>query len=206
MPGELREAEVEYLRPAVVCQEDVGRFDIPVDDALSVGRLQTPGDVDSEPDRLIDGHGALLQTLSYRLTFIARQNEEELSVLGLLDLVDRAYVGMVEPGSGLSLREEPVLGTLVASEFGGEELERDRALEPGVLGPVDDAHAAAAEFLDDPVMADGLADHSRRSGRSGPARSQTLARHKEQRLRLGVRESRGLDRPGSILPDCYSDV
>jgi hypothetical protein len=40
-----------------------------------------------------------------------------------------------------------------------QELEGDEAMKPRVLGFVDDAHAAAAEFLDDAVVRDGLADH-----------------------------------------------
>jgi hypothetical protein len=41
----------------------------------------------------------------------------------------------------------------------GQELEGDKAMQPSVLGLVDDAHAAASEFLDDTVVRDGLAEH-----------------------------------------------
>ena len=40
-----------------------------------------------------------------------------------------------------------------------KELQRNRAIEPCILSLVDDAHAALAELFDDPVVADGLADH-----------------------------------------------
>jgi hypothetical protein len=33
------------------------------------------------------------------------------------------------------------------------------AMQPGVFGLVNDTHAAAAQFLDDAVVRDGLADH-----------------------------------------------
>jgi hypothetical protein len=46
-------------------------------------------------------------------------------------------------------REEPL----------GEELERHLSAEAGVLRLVDDAHAPAAELLEDPVVGDRLADH-----------------------------------------------
>jgi hypothetical protein len=42
----------------------------------------------------------------------------------------------------------------------GQELERDKATEGGVLGLLDHAHAAAAQLLEDAVVRDGLADHS----------------------------------------------
>ncbi len=41
----------------------------------------------------------------------------------------------------------------------GEELEGDDAFEPGVLGFVDDTHAAFPEFFEDLVVADVEADH-----------------------------------------------
>ena len=37
--------------------------------------------------------------------------------------------------------------------------QRHTSAEAGVLGLVDDAHAPAAELLEDPVVGDGLADH-----------------------------------------------
>jgi|WetSurSiteA1Bulk_404760.scaffolds.fasta_scaffold32430_2 hypothetical protein len=33
-----------------------------------------------------------------------------------------------------------------------KKFQRDRPLEPDILGPVNDAHAAAPDFLDDPVL------------------------------------------------------
>ena len=40
-----------------------------------------------------------------------------------------------------------------------QELERDKAAEPSVLGLVNHTHAAATEFLDDAVVGDGFANH-----------------------------------------------
>ena len=41
-----------------------------------------------------------------------------------------------------------------------EKLEGYTALECGVLGPIDGTHPAFAEFLEDLVLGDGLADHA----------------------------------------------
>jgi hypothetical protein len=43
--------------------------------------------------------------------------------------------------------------------FVGQELESYEPAELYVLGFVDHTHAAAAQFLDDAVVRDGLADH-----------------------------------------------
>ena len=53
-----------------------------------------------------------------------------------------------------------------------QELERHLAAEARVFGLVDDAHAAAADLLEDPVVREGLADHvlwGRRTGMLCPA-------------------------------------
>ena len=41
-----------------------------------------------------------------------------------------------------------------------QELESDKSAEFGILGLVDNAHAATAKLLDDAVVRDGLADHA----------------------------------------------
>ncbi len=80
------------------------------------------------------------------------------------DVVDGADVGMVERGGGAGFALEAFEGLRIASEIVGEKFERDEAAEAGVFGFVDDAHAAAAEFFDDAVMRDRLADQRRRIG------------------------------------------
>ena len=47
-----------------------------------------------------------------------------------------------------------VTGNTLWQEFQGDE-----AMQPRVLGFVDDAHPTAAQFLDDAVVRDGLPDH-----------------------------------------------
>jgi hypothetical protein len=50
-----------------------------------------------------------------------------------------------------------------------KKLQGDEAMQPGVLGFVDHAHPAAAEFFNDAVMGDGLVDHQAQilRGRAG---------------------------------------
>ena len=45
-----------------------------------------------------------------------------------------------------------------AGNFLRQELQGNKAVQPGVLGLVDHTHTAAAEFLDDAVVRNGLAD------------------------------------------------
>src|SRR6202044_1685982 len=83
--------------------------------------------------------------------------DESLATL-LADVVDGADVGMVKGGRGLCLSLESRKGLRVARHIGREKLQRYKATQAGILGLVNDPHAPAAEFLDDAVMGDGLAN------------------------------------------------
>ena len=47
------DAEIGQDRPALLVQQDVGRFDVPVDEPLVVGVVQVPGDLGDDPGGLL---------------------------------------------------------------------------------------------------------------------------------------------------------
>src|ERR1017187_7350072 len=56
----------------------------------------------------------------------------------------------------------------IAGNVVGQELQGDKAAQAGILGLVDDAHAAAAaELFNDSVVGDGLANHPGNAWLSG---------------------------------------
>src|SRR5208283_4762840 len=77
----------------------------------------------------------------------------------LADVVDGADVGMVERGSGLRFAAKTAEGRGVANHVIGKKLQGDEAMQAGLFGFVDHAHASAAELLDHLVVRDVLADH-----------------------------------------------
>ena len=66
---------------------------------------------------------------------------------------------MMQGRCGFGFALEALAGFLVAQKVGGQEFERDRAFEFGVVGFVDHTHPALAELAGDLVMRDGLAEH-----------------------------------------------
>src|SRR2546426_4704538 len=71
---------------------------------------------------------------------------------------------------------------VVPGKFFGEEFQRHRATQPGVLGLIDDAHSSLAQLLKDSKMRNGLSDHDWRRSlllaghvRPWPLASQTTA-------------------------------
>ena len=88
---------------------------------------------------------------------------ESLPIL-LADVIDGANVGMVQGRSRLCFTLEAAKRLRVFGHVVRQELERDKAAQPGVLSLIDDPHATAAEPFHNVVVRDGLADHLRMRG------------------------------------------
>jgi hypothetical protein len=59
----------------------------------------------------------------------------------------------------LRLALEASQGLRVARDIFWQELQGDEAVEPSVLGLIDDTHSPTAELLDNAVVRDGLPEH-----------------------------------------------
>ena len=77
----------------------------------------------------------------------------------LPDVVDGADVRVIQRGRGARLAPESLQCVRSRGSAIGQELEGDGPPEARVLGAVDDAHAAAAELLEDVIVRDRAADH-----------------------------------------------
>jgi hypothetical protein len=78
--------------------------------------------------------------------------------LGLVRVVDRNDVRMVDRRRELRFAEEPIVAPLALGEVGREDLERHLASQPDVFGQVDDAHAASADHALDSVAGELRSD------------------------------------------------
>ena len=78
--------------------------------------------------------------------------------VGPMKLVDGGNRRMIELRQHARFRAE-AFHHIAVGELGIEDLDRDFAVEGFVDGPVDRAHAAAAELCDDTILADGSANH-----------------------------------------------
>ncbi len=80
----------------------------------------------------------------------------------LANVVNGADVGVTERRGRAGFPFEALEGLRVVSEIVGKKFESDKTAEARVFGFVDDAHSTAAEFIDDAVVRDGLADQGGR--------------------------------------------
>ena len=90
---------------------------------------------------------------------VEQLHRDEGLALVLVDVVDRADVGVLERGGRACLTLQPLERLSVARQLFGQELERHAAAQFQILGLVDDAHAAAAQLRNHAVVGDRLADH-----------------------------------------------
>ena len=156
---QLGQAEVHHLHVAPLGHENVRGLDIAMHDALRVRGVQRVGDLDPEIDNLVNLEHAAGQSIVERLAFHPFHDDERLALV-FADVVDRADVRVVQRGGGSRLDAKPLNGLAVSHQFLWDELERDLPAETIVLSAVDDAHAAGAELMRDPIVRNGFADHA----------------------------------------------
>jgi hypothetical protein len=73
----------------------------------------------------------------------------------LAEFVDDADVGVIERRGGLRFALEAGESVRGVGHVRREEFQRDEAVKGAVFGFIDDAHAAATEFFEDPVVRKG---------------------------------------------------
>jgi hypothetical protein len=123
--------------------------------------------------------------------------------IDLVDLVDPAHVGIVDPGLGPGLADDPPrhVGVIAA-----HELDRDVAAEPEVAGQVDPAHAALAEEADRPVAIPRRHREALDHGVGAVAVAQVEGRRGQGRVRGAQAALRALDRRAAHRLDTIADA
>jgi len=89
-------------------------------------------------------------------------HRHEQASVDLAGVVDRKDVRVAQTGGDAPLVHEALPAHAVLGELAGEDLERDGAVHRNVRCAVDRAHAAACEWLVDPVAADHVAGREAR--------------------------------------------
>ena len=137
--------------------ENIRGLDVAMNDSFRVRRVQRVCDLNSEQKQRLQFKRAVADQVLQSLAIQELHGDERLAAL-LADVVNRADVGMVESRRGLrfTLKTGKSLG--VFGDFIGQEFQGDKSVQPGVLGLVNHTHPSAAQFLDDAVVRNGLAD------------------------------------------------
>jgi hypothetical protein len=141
----------------------VGRLQIAVNDTRLVRRLEPLGDLPTNLERLLHGHGPAREPFSQ--CFARHEPErEEVDLPSLIDPVDLRDARMVEARERLRFALEPLEPLLVRRELLGQDLDRDLAREPGVARAIDLPHRAGAERAQDLVACERLSGDEGHAG------------------------------------------
>src|SRR5947207_2882916 len=126
--------------------------------ALGVGSIESISNLDSQTEQSISLHESPRDPMCQCHSIEVLHCDEAFAVV-LSDFVDGADIGMVQRRSSTGFAAEALQSLRVFRDIIGQELERDKTTEGDIFGLVNDTHPATAEFLDDAVVRDGLADH-----------------------------------------------
>ena len=142
--GQAEVGEVDVRRVAAAGDEDVGGLDVAVDEALRVRGVQGAGHLRDDVRDPTQLHRLRVDDLAQvRARHEAHRQVED--ALELTAAMDRHYVRVLERRGQAALGLEASDGGLVLRVLGRDDLQRDLAIEVGVDGLVDDAHAAPVQ-------------------------------------------------------------
>jgi hypothetical protein len=155
-PAHLGQAKVENLGVPSIGDEDVGRFNIAVNDAFGMGRIESVGDVDAKIKETFCFQRTPENELLQRLAFQVLHHDKGPPFV-IADFVNGANVGMVEsrrrPGfASKTLQRLIILGDVVGQKFQG-----DHAAKLSILSLVHDTHPTHSKFSQNSIMRDGFA-------------------------------------------------
>ncbi len=151
----LGEAKIENLGVAARGNENVRRFDVAMDDALRVCGVERVGNLDAQIEHCFDlqrlARDAVPECLS-----LQQFHGDEGSPIGLVDLVDRADVRVVQRGHGFGFPLKAAESLCVMGKLVGKELQRGVATELEVFSLVHHTHTPTPNLAQDAVMGNRL--------------------------------------------------
>ncbi len=149
----LGQAEIGDVRMAFPVDEDVRRLQVAVEDASQVGVLDGLGGLDHQGGCGTGPFAERFELIGEVAPLDELHAEIALAVV-LAHLVDRHDAGVVEQGDRLGLVLEPEQVGVIGQHAGLDHLECDGPVEVDLPSLVDDAHAAAAQLLEELVVAE----------------------------------------------------
>ena len=154
---DLGQPEIQHLGVTAPGQEDVGRLDVAMDDALGMRRVQRIRHLDAHPEKRAHLHPAARDRLLQRLA-LQQFHRQVRPPLVVADFVDCADIRMIQRGRRPRLAAKPHQRIRILHQVIGQELDGGESLELHVPRPVHHAHSAAAKLLQHLVVGDRSAN------------------------------------------------
>ena len=154
------QAEIEDLHLAALGEEHIRGFEVPVNQAARMCRIQRVG----KRNRVIDKHGQVqwaARETSVQGLALKQFHDEELTVTFLPDVVDGADVRVIQRGNRSRFTLEPSGGQTIDIRSHREHFDCHVAVQSCVSPSIDFPHAAGADRRDDFVRTEASAGDER---------------------------------------------
>jgi hypothetical protein len=152
-PQPLGQAEVGDPGLIRFVDDDVGRFEIAMEDAVPVSVMDRLGDGLDVPGRHSRRDGPVAHDLAQRPAGHVVHREERLTLV-LAHLVNGYDVRVLQRGSGLGLGAEPTHELGPRERGADHHFEGDNAVQASLPGSVNHAHSPTGDFLQQLVVAE----------------------------------------------------
>ena len=153
----LCQAKVQNLHLPALGKKEIRGLDVPVHDSLGVSRFESVGDLDGQRQQLVHFHGLPVHLLRQGFS-LEQLHDDEVPAFVLLNRVDGADVRVIEGRSRARLALEALEQLAVLGHFRRKKLQGHAAAELRILGFVHHTHAARAQFAENLVVQERLAD------------------------------------------------
>ena len=154
----LRQSEIHDLDLSARSDEDVGRLDVAVHHALGMRRIQRIRRLDRQIQQFVQLERCAVDPFLDSLAF-QMFHHQEWPALVTVDVVEGADVRMIQGGDRACLALKAFHCRPVCGHGLRKELHRYRAPQARILSLINDAHAAATQHREDPVVRNRLTDH-----------------------------------------------
>ena len=149
----------------MLVEQHVFRFEIAVDDAVIVGEGNALGDGQQQGGGLLLRRQALVADQPLEAAALDVSHGVEVIPLMFANLEDGNNVGMIQGGRRPGLAVEALDAAVGAQVVRQDHLEGDGTVEADSMSPIDDAHTAAGNLIEQFVVAE--AGRQWRRGRPG---------------------------------------
>ena len=146
-----REPKVRDPGPAPAVEHDVGRLEVPVNDALNMSGRQPRTDLPRQVECLLLRETTNAAEQGGEIFPVHVLHGDEVVPLELDGVVNAADIGVRHLARDPHLAQEALESFGVALQIRREELERNRLADLEVVGAIDFSHRASPHECDDPI-------------------------------------------------------
>src|SRR5262249_24369913 len=145
------QSEIENFGVTAFSDKYISRLDVPMDDALRVGRVERIGNFCSQ----IELHVHAERLAGNQMTqgdAVHEFHGDERQAGVVADFINCADVGVVEGGSGLCFALKTFEGFRIPGQLVRHKLQRDKTAQTGVFGFVNNTHATTPQAFDNAIV------------------------------------------------------